>query len=132
MSFKSSRITLPFLLALLSVSAVPACATGGTPTPTNPGSPGTTFTNCTEDAGKAVAQQIVPQVLQALATGNYVGALATLATQFGTAEVICAVQLAEAELKQRLDNTPTTAAPDPLLVQQHDRAQAWLASNGAQ
>ena len=129
------RVALPFLLALLSVfMAVPACGTGGTPPPTNPGtpSPGTTFTNCTEDAGRAVAQQLVPQVLQALATGNYVGALATLATQFGTAEVVCAVQLAVGELQQRLDNTPSTAAPDPLVVTQMANAKAWLALQASQ
>ena len=130
------RIALPFLLALLSVFvAVPGCALTGTPTPTNPGTPpnnpGTTFTNCSDAAGQAVAQQIVPQVIQALATGNYVGALATLATQYGQAEVVCAVQLAVNEIQTRLDHTPTASAPDPLLLTEHANGTAWLAQNGA-
>lgn len=126
------RVALPFLLALLSVfMAVPACTTTGTPTPTNPGSPGTTFTNCSDAAGQAAAQQIVPQVIQALATGNYVGALATLAATYGQAEVVCAVQLAVNEIQTRLDHTPAASAPDPLLVTEHANGTAWLAQNGA-
>ena len=126
------RGALPFLLALLSVfMAVPACVTGGTPTPTNPGSPGTTFKNCTTQALETAAQGILGAVTQAIATGDYVAALAGLVTQYGAAEVACAVELAVNELQKRADATPSTAAIDPVLLTQISNGKSWLASNGA-
>lgn len=126
------RTPLPFLLALLAVfMAVPACSTTGTPTPVNPGSPGTIFKNCSSQAAEAAAQQILGAVEQALATGNYIAALGTLATTYGVAEVACAVELAVNELQKRVDATPSAQAVDPVLLTQISNAKSWLASNGA-
>lgn len=126
------RAALPLLLALLSVfMAVPACVTGGTPTPTNPGSPGTTFKNCTTQALETAAQGILGAVQAAIATSNYVAALAGLVTQYGVAEVACAVELAVNELQKRVEATPSTQAVDPVLLTQIANGRAWLAQNGA-
>ena len=132
MNPKFSRTPLPLLLALISVfMAVPACSTTGTPTPTNPGSPGTVFKNCSSQAAEQAAQQILGAVTQALATGNYIGALAGLVTTYGQAEVACAVELAINELQKRVDATPTTQAVDPVLLTQISNGKSWLETYGA-
>ena len=126
------RIALPFLLALLSVfMAVPACTTTGTPTPTNPGSPGTIFKNCSSQAAEQAAQEILGAVTQAIATANYVAALAGLVAQYGAAEVACAVELAVNELQKRVDATPAAQAVDPVLLTSIANGKSWLADHGA-
>lgn len=114
-------------IAALSVG----CATTPTGGGTTPVSPGTAFKNCSSQAAIDTAKGILGSVTQALATGNYVAAIASLALQYGQAEVACAVELAVAEIQQRLDNTPANAAPDPLLVTQNTNGKAWLAQYGA-
>ena len=116
------------LLVALSVGCTTTTTAGGGTTPV---SPGTAFKNCSSQAAITTAQGILGAVTQALATGNYVTILATLATQYGAAEVACAVELAVAELQQRFDNTPAAAAPDPLLVSELQNGKAWLAQYGA-
>lgn len=111
-----------FVAVLLFALAAASCA-GAVP-PTN--NPGTTFANCSDQAAIEAAQQLLPKVTQALATGDYVNALAGLVTQYGEAEVVCAVQLAVNELQGRFDNTPKTQAPDPLLVTEIANGKAWL------
>lgn len=121
---------LPFLLALAFAGCPATCQT--TPTTVDGGpSPGTIFKNCSSQAAEAAAQQILGAVTQAIATGDYVAALAGLVTQYGAAEVACAVELAVNELQKRADATPSTAAIDPVLLTQISNGKSWLASNGA-
>jgi len=124
------RTPLPLLLALIAVfMAIPACATTGS---TDGGtSPGTAFKNCSSQAAEQAAEQILGDVTQALATGNYLTILASLATQYGAAEVACAVELAINELQKRVDATPTTQAVDPVLLTQISNGKSYLAANGA-
>ncbi len=131
MNHKFSHHTpLPLLLALIAVfMAIPACATTGTPTPVNP-SPGTTFKNCSSQAAEQAAQQILGDVTAAIATGNYLTILATLATQYGAAEVACAVELAVNELQKHVDATPTTQEVDSVLLTSIANGKSWLQANG--
>ena len=115
-------------IAALVSGCTATTSTGGGTTPV---SPGTTFKNCSSTAAVQAAQSILSDVTTALATGNYIAALATLVTQYGSAEVACAVELAVNEVQSRLDNTPTTAAPDPLLLTEISNGKSWLATNGA-
>lgn len=116
---KSWRLRL--LIALAGLCA--ACAT--TATPDGGTSPATTFGHCTTDALKKSGEGLLGQVMTALATGDYVSALAQLGTTFGTAEVGCAVDLAVAEL-----HGLHGAAPDEVTVTTMlNRAQAWRGAN---
>ena len=115
------------LLALLGTGCATTPSGGGT----TPVTPGTTFKNCSSEALTQAATGILGAVTQALATGNYVGAVAGLVTMYGEAEVACAMELAVSEIQQRLDNTPTNATLDPVLVAQHKNGQAWLADYAA-
>lgn len=129
---KLTHAALPLLLALTFAGCPATCQSPNPGTVDGGVSPGTTFKNCSDQAAVQAAQQILPIVVQALATGNYVVALAALVAQYGQAEVVCAVQLAVNEIQSRLDNTPATAAPDPLLVTEHANGVAWLASPAGQ
>lgn len=86
--------------------------------------PVTTFGNCTTDALRTASESILGDVTSALATGDYTTALANLATQFGSAEVGCAVDLIIAEFttKSQLNGDAETN-----LVLQH--AIAWRAAH---
>lgn len=124
---------LPFLATLALVFAgCPATCQSPNPGTVDGGtSPGTIFKNCSTQALEQASQGILGAVTTAIATANYVAALAGLVTRYGAAEVACAVELAVNELQQRLDATPSTQAPDPVLVASIANGRAWLAANGA-
>jgi hypothetical protein len=111
---------LKMLIILAGLCA--ACRTVNTPDGGT--SPGAAFGHCTSDALTKAGQGILGRVMTALATGDYVGQLAVLATQFGVAEVGCAVDLAIAEL-----HGMHTASPDPMVATMLERAQAWRGAN---
>jgi hypothetical protein len=121
------------LLAVLFVFAgCPATCQSPGPTTVDGGpGPSTTFKNCSTQALETAAQGILGAVTQAIATADYVAALAGLVTQYGAAEVACAVELAVGELQQRVDATPSAQAVDPVLLTQIANGKAWLAAHGA-
>lgn len=131
---KLTRIASFSVLAALALTFAGCPATCQSP---NPGtvdggtSPGTVFKNCSSQAAEQAAQQILGAVEQALATGNYIAALGTLATTYGVAEVACAVELAVNELQKRIDATPSAQAVDPVLLTQIANGKSWLSTNGA-
>lgn len=86
--------------------------------------PVTAFGHCTTAALMKSSQGILGNVMTALATGQYVGELAQLATTFGAAEVGCAVDLAIAELRDQ-----ASAGNDAQVVLMLSRGQAWRGSN---
>lgn len=122
---------LPLLLALTFAGCPATCQSPNPGTVDGGPSPGTTFKNCSTQALETAAQQILGDVTAAIATSNYVAILAGLVTQYGAAEVACAVELAVNELQKRVDATPSTQAVDPVLLTQISNGKAWLASNGA-
>lgn len=85
LSMKLSRRVVPLPLFLVLIAMFAGCpATCQSPSPGTPdggASPGTIFKNCSSQAAEQAAQQILGAVTQALATGNYIGALAGLVTQ---------------------------------------------------
>jgi hypothetical protein len=121
---------LPLFAIVFIFAGCPATCQSPNPT-TVDGGPGTTFKNCSTQALEAASQGILGAVTQAIATSDYVAALAGLVTQYGAAEVACAVELAVNELEKRLDATPTTQKADPVLVEQIANGKAWLSTNGA-
>lgn len=127
------RAAFPLLVVLVAVFAgCPAtCQSPSSGTVDGGTSPGTTFKNCSSQAAEQAAQGILGAVTQALATGNYVAALAGLVAQYGAAEVACAVELAVNELEKRVEATPSTQAVDPVLLTQISNGKSWLAANGA-
>lgn len=86
--------------------------------------PVATFGHCTTVALETAAQSILGRVTTALSTGDYADQLAALATEVGSAEVGCAVDLVIAEFTGK-----ATASTDPqvALILQH--AQAWRLAN---
>ncbi len=109
---------------LLLAGLVAACAKCATVPPGAPPTPVTTFAGCTSDALRAASEGILGEVTTALATGDYVSALAQLATTFGTAEVGCAVDLVIAEFKQK-----AARSPDAQVALVLKNAQAWRLAN---
>lgn len=101
-----------------------ACATTGT-------GPVATFDNCSSAAGQAAASSILGAVTTALATADYAAQLAILAAKYTSAEVICAVQLAVAELQTKLDAAPSASEADPLVATELAHGNAYLAKNAA-
>jgi hypothetical protein len=114
------------LIALVLLCAVlgAGCKSLG-PTPP-PGTPG--FVNCSDAAVHAAALNILPAVENALATGSYEAALATLIASVGgplaLAEVECAVAYVEAKAEA---SVPVTA--DSLEATKAANAKAWLAAH---
>lgn len=96
-----------------------ACATTGT-------GPVATFDNCSSAAGQAAASGLLGQVTTALATGDYEAELAKLVATYGAAEVICAVQLAVAELQKK------AASNDPLVGVELTNGNAYLKAHTVQ
>lgn len=96
-----------------------ACATTGT-------GPVATFDNCSSDAGQAAAKSILGAVTTALATSDYEAQLALLAAKYTAAEVVCAVQLAVAELQKK------AASDDKLIGVELTNGQAYLVEHAAQ
>jgi hypothetical protein len=96
-----------------------ACATTGT-------GPVSTFDNCSTAAGQAAATSILGAVTTALATSDYEAQLALLAAKYTAAEVVCAVQLAVAELQKKAESN------DPLVGVELTNGQAYLAAHAAQ
>ena len=113
---KLNAVILTFFLA--------ACATTGT-------GPVSTFDNCSSAAGQAAATSILGAVTTALATGDYEAELAKLVATYGAAEVICAVQLAVAELQKQFDAAPSASEVDPLVASELTHGKAYLAKNAA-
>lgn len=83
-----------------------------------------TFGHCTDAALTDASRGILGDVVTALATGNYVAELAGLTTQFGAAEVGCAVDLAIAEFTAKAARSDDT---EVAVILTH--AQAWRGSN---
>lgn len=113
------------LVFLLPLSGCPKPA----PAPGTPGAAdggptaGGAFSACTTDAIKTTAEGLLGKIANALATGDYVGQLAQLGVDFGTAEVKCAVQLA-------VDSLHRKASADPLAATQLSHGNAWLKTQG--
>lgn len=107
------------LTALILTLFIAACATTGT-------GPVSTFDNCSTAAGKAAAEGILGAVTTALATDDYEAELAKLAAKYGAAEVICAVQLAVAELQKK------AASNDSLVGVELTNGQQYLAAHPVQ
>lgn len=101
-----------------------ACATTGT-------GPVATFDNCSSAAGQAAATGILGAVTTALATGDYEAELAILAAKYTAAEVICAVQLAVAELKKKVEAAPSASEVDPLVASELSHGNAYLTKHAA-
>ena len=99
-----------------------ACATTGT-------GPVSTFDNCSTAAGQAAATSILGAVTTALATGDYEAQLALLAAKYTASEVVCAVQLAVAELQKKADAAASTAEVDPLVATSLAHGKAYLAKS---
>jgi len=131
LSRRAGPISLLVLVAAMFAGCPATCQSPGPGTPDGGPSPGTVFKNCSTQAIEQAAQSILGAVTQALATGNYIGALATLVTQYGAAEVACAVELAVNELQKRVEATPSTQEVDPVLLTQIANGKSWLATNGA-
>jgi hypothetical protein len=109
-----------FALAMLSTwMAIPGCVPkptpdGGAPTPT------TTFEFCTTDALKSAGANLLGQVANAVATGDYEAELAKLVATFGAAEVKCSVELF-------VNETQRKASADKLAATEVTNAKTWLA-----
>ena len=101
-----------------------ACATTGT-------GPVSTFDNCSSAAGQAAATSILGAVTTALATGDYEAELAKLAATYGVAEVICAVQLAVAELQKKVEGAASASEVDPLVSTELTHGNAYLTKHAA-
>lgn len=101
--------------------AVAACATVP---PGTPATPGSTFDACSDTALKTAAEGILGAVTSALATNDPEGQLAILVGTYTAAEVLCAVQLAVAELQKK-------AAADPLAAKELTAGQAYLAKHAS-
>lgn len=110
------------LTALILTLFIAACATTGT-------GPVATFDNCSSAAGQAAATSILGAVTTALATGDYEAQLAILAAKYTAAEVVCAVQLAVAELQKKADAAPSTSEVDPLVASELAHGNAYLVKN---
>lgn len=93
------------VLLLLGIGfALQACTL--TKAPVDGGTtPGAAFGHCTSSALTTSAEGILGDVTTALATGDYVGGVAALATKFGTAEVGCAIDLIIAEFSAKASRT---------------------------
>lgn len=89
---------LVFALAVSGCTLTKAPVDGGT-------TPGVAFGHCTSSALTTSAEGILGDVTTALATGDYVGGVAALATKFGTAEVGCAIDLVIAEFSAKASRT---------------------------
>lgn len=110
------------LPVVLLLAAGLALMTGCPPTPP-PGTAATpvqTFDACSTDNIKSAGISHLGDVARATLTGDYIGALAVLATTYGIPEIRCAVQLF-------VDTTARKAAMDTTAQLQRERAQAWLA-----
>lgn len=112
------------LSTLILVLFLAACATTGT-------GPVATFDNCSSTAGQAAATSILGAVTTALATGDYEAQLAILAAKYTTAEVVCAVQLAVAELQKKADAAASTSEVDPLVASELANGNAYLVKHVA-
>jgi hypothetical protein len=122
---KTPPAAVLLLAVLLSLSGCPKPVPGPNTPDAADGGPtaGGAFSACTTDAIKTTAQGLLGKVANALATGDYVGQLAQLTTEFGVAEVKCAVQLAVASFQRK-------AAADPLAGTQLSHGNAWLKMQG--
>jgi hypothetical protein len=107
-----------YLLLALALAGCPPAGNGPTPTPIG------TFGHCSSAAVRNTAEGILGDVVTALATGDYVAALAKLGAKFGAAEVGCAVDLAIAEFSAKAQRSPD--AQTRLIL---DRAHAWRGAN---
>lgn len=107
------------ITALILTLFFAACATGGT-------GPVATFDKCSSQAGQDAAKSILGAVTTALATGDYEAQLALLVAKYGSAEVICAVQLAVSELQKK------AASGDKLIGTELANGQAYLAAHPAE
>lgn len=117
-----------------------AVATGGSsgcwltkPPPISPTAPdggfadasaGQTFVDCSQTALHDAYLGILPDIETALATGNYVGGLAALVTQYGLAEVECGV----AWVVDKANGMAQTTA-DPVQLTEANNGRAWLAAH---
>lgn len=107
------------VLNLLFIGTVALCASCA-----HAALPVTTFGHCSTAALETAAQGILGRVTTALATGDYVDQLATLAAEVGGAEVGCAVDLVIAEFSAKAARTDDTEVN---VILAH--AQAWRGSN---
>jgi hypothetical protein len=124
---KTPPAAMLLLALLLPISGCPKPIPGPNGPDAADGGPtaGGAFSACTSDAIKTTAQGLLGKIANALATGDYVGQLAQLGIDFGTAEVKCAVQLAVASFQRK-------AAADPLAGTQLSHGNAWLKMQGLQ
>jgi hypothetical protein len=107
------------IFGLLSTALGFGCpATTGTPAP---GSPVANFDHCSSDVVRDKAVPLLGLVARATLGGDYMGALAALAMQYGLPEMKCAVQLF-------VDTTTRKAALDSTAQLQRERAKGWLAT----
>lgn len=87
-------------------------------------SAGQTFVDCSEAAVHAVVLNILPAVETALATQDYVGALAVLVGKYSLAEVACAVSW----VGQKAHGMAMTTS-DAIETDKEQRARLWLQSH---
>jgi hypothetical protein len=113
---------LAALVGIFLLTSALGCPKGGTPVPGTP-TPTETLGHCTTDALRNASESILGDVTTALATGNYVGAVADLVGKFGVAEVGCAVDLIISEFSAKAARTNDTETKVILLHAQDIRSR---------
>ncbi len=116
-------LLIPALLACLVVA--PACKTTAGSPPPGPVVQG--LIDCSAEATRATALQLMPAVATALATGDWEAELLKLVAKWGEAATDCAVQ----RVTRNAEQDTKASASDRLAPVRAKNGHAWLTKRAA-